>query len=422
MRAFLGLWASAALAAALVVASPSANAGGTITTAGSAIDSGTAPVKGTVTVDPNAPLSLAPALPSVGSLGSIGTISGSIPAFVAAGGAGPFVATPPTQTLPGGVYSFSTFNVPQGTTLTYTGAVTIQTAGDVQIDGLVTTTAAGAGITFVCGGNFRIISHAGAITTGVSTTGLTSPISVDANGTISAITADTSSSWIDAASGPVTLMTHSAGSLMAISSIAVRARSAGNTIVQSSAGLAMPAGTTIRADLGDVTVQSYNGPVLGQAATLTAGNNLLVEASALVNLNSGSQASGTNTVTITAFGGSVAIAGSTFVSQTGGTGDITVRASNAVSLAGSSSIQVLGTGNITVTAFSKTGEGARAQTGSDGIAELRVTPPRQAELTILARNDRDVALLWPVVPKNPKRCGCLVLCVRFKHLLTVGAF
>ena len=48
--------------------------------------------------------------------------------------------------------------------------------------------------------------------------------------------------------------------------------------------------------------------------------------------------------------------------------------------------------NVMVMAFSKAGEAAHAETGADGIAELKTTPPREAEMTILARNDRDVAV------------------------------
>jgi hypothetical protein len=388
MRGSLLYLVSAALAA-VFAAAPPASAGGTITTNGAAIDSGTAPVKGTVTVDPSAPVAAGPALPSVGPLGTIGTISGGIPSFVAGGGATAFVASPPTQTMPGGVYSYSTFNVPQGATLTYTGAVTIQTAGDVQIDGQVTTTAAGASVTFTCGGNFRVISHAGAITTGIFTTGLGSAISIDVNGAISTSTADTSTSGIDAVSGPVSLLTHSGGPLLALASTTVRSRSAGNTLVQAAGGIAVPA-STIRADVGDVTLQAYNGGVsMGQGTALTAGNNLLVESTGAVNANGAVQISGTNTATVTAFGGSVTVVGSSMVQQTGGTGDVAIRASGGVTLAGTSVVQLMGTGNIGITAFG--GNLSVEAAGSAAASTVRNFSGPSRSLSLLASDDVIVA-------------------------------
>lgn len=47
--------------------------------------------------------------------------------------------------------------------------------------------------------------------------------------------------------------------------------------------------------------------------------------------------------------------------------------------------------NVTITAVTKEGEKAHAETDRDGIAELNVALPQQGDLTIVARNDRDVA-------------------------------
>jgi hypothetical protein len=351
MHGYLRLLLPAATALALAAIVPPAQAGGTIKTTGATIDAGNAPAKGTVTIDASAPPVTAPALPAVGSLGSIGSISGQIPAFVSPAGGPAFVASPPGQTFPGGTYSYSTYTVPQGATVTYTGAVTIQTSGDVQLDGLVTTGTVGASITFQCGGNFRIISHAGTITTGISATALTSPIVVDVGGTITASTADTSSSWIDTVSGSVTLYSHTQGGVLSLSSIAVRARSAGSTLVQSAGAVTMPGSGTIRADLGDVTVQAYSGLVQMTGSTMTAGNNLLVEATGGVIATQASALTGQNTATVVGYGSDVKLTGGTALSQSGGTGDVTVRANNAVDVSGASSILETGLGDLSVTAF-----------------------------------------------------------------------
>jgi filamentous hemagglutinin len=351
MRGSLRFTRPAALLVAVLAAALSARASGTITTTGATIDSGNAPAKGAVAVDPDATAIPAPSLPSVTPLGSIGSISGTLPAFVAAGGAVPFVSTVPTQVLPGGTYTYSTFNVPQGSTLTYTGAVTIQTAGDVQIDGLVTTGTPGASITFVCGNNFRIISHAGAFTSGVSTTGLGSPILVDASNTITTSSADGSNSQVDATSGAVTLLAHTTNVVLGLSNTSVRARSAGNTLVQSAGSVTVPNAGTVRADVGDVTVQAYSGNVILGGSALTAGNNLLVEATNAFTAGAGSAATGNSAVTVNAFGGSVLVSGGSAVTQTGGTGDLTVRAGTTLIVSGAGTVQVTGTGDLSMTAF-----------------------------------------------------------------------
>ena len=48
--------------------------------------------------------------------------------------------------------------------------------------------------------------------------------------------------------------------------------------------------------------------------------------------------------------------------------------------------------NVNITAVTKEGEKAHSKTDQDGIAELNITPPRDGDLTIIARSDRDVAV------------------------------
>src|SRR5687768_16581597 len=115
-------------------------ADGTIDTTGATIATGAAATHGTVVIEPCVMGGTPPT-----TLGSIGTMTGSLPAFPGGGtgSGGAFHATT-DQTLPGGTYDFTTYDVDAGVTVTYDAAVTIRTTGDIHVSGTVRTTAASA--------------------------------------------------------------------------------------------------------------------------------------------------------------------------------------------------------------------------------------------------------------------------------------
>src|SRR6185295_14107013 len=117
----------------LLLLAGGARANGTIDTTSAAFSPGTAPTAGVVTIDPCVTGGNAPSIPPLGTLGSIGAMTGSLPAFPGGGsGGGAFHATS-DQTLAGGSFDFATYVVDAGVTVTYSGAVTIRTTGDVSI-------------------------------------------------------------------------------------------------------------------------------------------------------------------------------------------------------------------------------------------------------------------------------------------------
>lgn len=351
MSAVRARFAPVALALCLFAAAEQAGGAGTISTAGSTIAPGAAPLQGTLTIDESAPAVTSPAVPSPGALGSIGSISGSVPAFPALGGTPlPAFVGAATQSIAGGTYYFQSYTVPQGFTITYTGAVTIQTAGDVSIHGLVTTASPGASITFQCGGNFQIVSHAGPPRSGIATTGPQSPITVDVNGTVGTSSGDGSIGWIDATAGAVSVTSHTANGVLALGSVAVRSRAAGNVSVLSANALGLVF-STLRADTGDVLAQAHGVDVLMQSATLLAGNNLVVEAARTIDAGTASSISALNTLAMSAYGGDLKVSAGGLVSQTGGTGDVSLRASGSVRVAGASTVENRGTGDLLLTAF-----------------------------------------------------------------------
>ncbi len=341
-----------AIAALLAAASLPAGAAGTITTAGSTIGPGTAPVQGALTIDASAAPATSPAVPSPGSLGAIGSISGSLPAFPAITGTPlPLITPGANLTLAAGTYLYPSFTVQQGFTITCTGAVTIQTVTDVTIHGLVTSATAGASISFQCGGNFQVVSHLGGFRSGVTTTSPASPIAIDVAGNLTTSSADGSIGLIDATAGSVSLTSHATtGGVLTLANMTVRSRAAGSVAVVGANALGMVF-STLRADAGDVVVQARGVDVLLQAATLLAANNVSVEAARGIDAGGATSVSAQSTLAMSAFGGDVKVQTVGLVSQTGGTGDVSLRASGNVTVSGASTVENRGTGDVALTAF-----------------------------------------------------------------------
>ena len=350
LRTTLALAAAAAALAAFPRPSP---ATGTIDTQGATVAAGTAPDQGTVTINPSAVAIDAPALPANAALGSLGAMPGSIPPFAGGPVGLPVVYGQAGATLPGGTYNYSTYTITQGGIVTYGGPVTITTTGDVRIDGgLISTTAGGAGVSIVCGGNLQIVARQGVFTPGISTTGAASAVSVDVAGTITTTSADGSASWISAMSGPVNVITHSSSALLSLQNITIVSGSGGDATVQSSQALALLS-SFVQANGGSAVAQAFGGPVVIQTGAVLGTNNAIVESAGPVTLSTASTVGGMNIVGVTAYAGDVSVSGSNVV-QSGGTGDVTIRAADNVSVGAGSSVRNNGTGVVTLTAFGGT--------------------------------------------------------------------
>lgn len=352
-----------ALATAALLAPRGARASGAIDDDGASIVSGLAPTRGTVLVDPCATPVTPPTLPPVGSIGSMGTMPGAIPAFPGGGGGAAFVAGQ-SMTLAGGVYSYTTYNVAPGMTVTYLGAVTIQTTGDVQIDGLVTTATPGSSITFVCGGNLRVLSHNGPVTTGIATTGLASPVVLDVLGSVTVSSADASVGQIDAASGNVLVTARANPAVLAIGGVVVRSRSGGNVNVASASGIGLLGGT-LQADVGAVTCQSFGADTAVNGGTILAATGASIDSAAGILVTNTSSVTAQGPVALAAYGGDLRIVGGR-VAQTGGTGDVTLRAAEDVLFSGATLVENLGTGSVAATAFG--GDVSLEAAGSKGAS------------------------------------------------------
>ena len=174
--------ATAAALALVATVGPRAAAVGTIDTTDATIDSGTAPTRGTVTIDPAAPIGVIPALPGIEEPGDAPTVTGSMPAMpsVGDGSEGAFSATAGTVALTPGTHQYTSFDITNGANVTLSGATTILVQGAVSIRGSLSSSTAGAGITMYCGGDFTLVSRIPASL--VQTTAASSPIEIVAGG------------------------------------------------------------------------------------------------------------------------------------------------------------------------------------------------------------------------------------------------
>lgn len=295
-----------AFALAALASSP-ARSDGTIASGGATIETGTGSPAGAVTIDPNAGPKSPPAVPAVPAPGALGAMTGSIPAYSGGGASGNFLATA-DMTVAGGTYNFTTYTVNTGVLVTYSGAVTIRTSGDVVINGQITTTAANASVTILCGGNMSVPANQYGALEGVRVTGAGASVNVDVQGNFTASSPDTSRSSLRAFSGNVTLTSHSTGTIMALTQMDLRSPT--GVTVRSAGPLTLNA-AAIDVDDGTMLVQAFGGiATVANSSLLSFGGELVVEGSRGVRVTSGSDVHAEGVLSIKGFGDPAAAAGS----------------------------------------------------------------------------------------------------------------
>jgi hypothetical protein len=334
---------------AVVVVSVGARGAGSIDTAGATFSFGASPDQGTLTTDAAAPAAPAPAIATLASHGTLGTFSSPLPAFAGGGtGAdGPFTAAA-TQTLPGGTYNYTTYQVNPGVEVTYSGAVTIRCTTGGTISGTVRTTAANAPISLRFARGLELGDGAA-----IRTESESSPVTIDmGHGFLATLGAaveatggdvEVTSHGLDATSGDVEI---EGATLRTFSGGAVRVRAAGALKTSGAAFLSSYAGgMLLQAFGGDLTMGgSSRADTYGNTDTIT------VEASGGVAITGdGTRAQlyhgGGGALLVKALGGDAQFLGATQVT----TGAARVAASGNVRVAGTSRFSI--GGDATLTAF-----------------------------------------------------------------------
>ncbi len=339
------------LAAIAAGAMTDAGATGTIDSTGAAIAAGTSPgITGTVLVDPCAEGGAPPALPPIAPLGTIGAMTNLPPAFPGGGtGAdGAFRATT-NQSLPGGTYNFTTYDVDAGVTVTYSGAVTIRATGIMFIQGHVVTTAAAAPITLRCAANLALGGDFGNPGS-VRTSGTASPIAIGVQQSISFY----SQVVVSATSGNVSIVSHGDATPGngTISLDRARIRTTAGDISIQGEELGIANGTEIDATDGDVLVQAYGGgsTFVSSSFARTGHGRVVVEVMTYLRLFYGSFASSTSgDVFVRSFGERVEFISQSYAAAYGG--NVTIGAAQYVTFTESSYAQTGQGGDIDVTAF-----------------------------------------------------------------------
>jgi hypothetical protein len=313
----------------LVVVTPLVDAAppcGTIDVASATVEAGSAPAEGTVTIDPCLTGRSPPALPPLGDIGDIGTMTGSLPAFPGGGtGADDAFTASANETRPGGTYNHTTYHVDLGVTVTYSGPVTINTTGDMTLQGAIVTDSASAPITIRCEGGFTFWSASG----GVRTLGASSPIDIMIEDDVSG----TATSEISAEDGDVSLSAHADGVApggIRLQDASVQSKT-GNVTIRSDGRVSTWA-ATLTADSGAMLIQSFGAHVsFGDDTDLSvpAGPSLTVEAATEVDFGYEDRIrTGPGTLSVTAFGGKVDL--EEYVDVTSGAGSQIFRASGKV--------------------------------------------------------------------------------------------
>lgn len=287
-----------ALAAAAFSAAP-ARPDGTIASSGATLEIGTGTPAGAVTLDPSAGPKSPPAVPTVPSPGALGAMTGAIPVYPGGGGGSAFTAAA-DATIAGGTYNFTSYTVNQGVIVTYSGAVTIRTTGDVTINGQILTTAAGASVTILCGGNLSVPANQYGALEGVRVTGNGSAVTLDVQGNVSASSPDASRSAIRAFSGNVSVTSHSAGTILSLTQMDLRSPT--GVTVRSSGPVALT-GAAVDVDDGTMLVQAFGGTVtVSNSSLLSFGGELVVEGSRGVRVTNGSDVHAEGTLSLKGFG------------------------------------------------------------------------------------------------------------------------
>lgn len=300
-----------------------------IATARATLESGPAPGRGAVVVDPRAPQADAPKLEVVPRPGPMGPMTGPTPDFggTGNGSAGAFHATSDV-TIAGGTYDHRTYTVDVGVTVTYTGAATIRCTGDVLLQGRIVTTSDDAPIVLRCAGDVLLVSDGTAPGTGVTTTGARSGVSIDAAGAFTTDLTDAfAGSEVRAADGDVRIRT---GTAMGIGPFTVIASGRGGVLLQAWGG-DFSAGecAEIRSNGGETRTEATGSVTFADGATAAADAGTLV---------------------LRAIGRSLVLENGSIASADGGdllleaAGDVVMRSFVDVSLAGQGDLSVVSHG------------------------------------------------------------------------------
>jgi hypothetical protein len=323
-------------AACLVVAR--AWAAGSIVTIGAAIDSGAGTPKGRVIVNPSAPLAPAPLFDQRELPPALGSMTGSIAEFAGPSSADTEFSAASNVSLAAGTHTFTSFTVASGATVTCEGAVTIEVVGNAIIAGSVVSSASGASIALVVGGDLTIDGSAE-----IATTGSAAPVSLDVAGRFSSDVGATERGTIRAASGDVVLVQHGTAAALVVDRTDVTADT-GRVDIRS-AGAAQILRSFVTSG-GDMELRTYGAGLSVQQAQLAAGGALRCEAATRFDLTSGTVQSGA-ALDVAAFGGRIeGFIDVSFATASGAVGDLVLRASDHVMFYGWTDIRHRGTGTL----------------------------------------------------------------------------
>jgi hypothetical protein len=286
----------------LSLAAGPARSEGLIVTTGATIEAGDGVPAGTVTIDDCAGPKAPPVPPEVGGFGAIGPLNGGSFPFPGGGtGAlGAFsAAINTTQTLPGGTYDYTTYTVGANAVVTYSGAVTIRTTGNVQIEGQVGSAAAGASVTILCGGDLQIAANPyGTTRDGIRTTGSNAQVTVHAQGALTASSPDSSRSEIRSFASAVWVLSNSLSS-MTLTNCDLRSPS--NVTVRARGPLAAT-GAVVDVTDGDVLLAAYGGAAAFDESTVTAYGDLTIDGFGGVRLLDATDVHGEGVLSIRGYG------------------------------------------------------------------------------------------------------------------------
>jgi hypothetical protein len=337
-----------AAVAAVVVLPSGLFADGTIQTAGATIDSGAGTPKGAVTIDASAPPAAPPTIAAVPAIGSIGAIDGAMPAFGGAGAGGLGAANFTSDaSLAGGTYEFATYTIASNVGVTYSGPVTIKTTGDMTFDGGIRTTADGASVTLVCGGNLTIAAHIGGATEGVETVGANAPVIIDVNGTITTSSSGGTTSLVRSLSGDVTILQHGAAAPMTLGRLDVDSPTA---LIASSAGSISTSASSFTADV--VGLRALGGDTTCNGSTFFGGSNTYVHSSGTTTIVNGGQVRSNGGVDVAALAGDVVLDATSVAAGSANSMEfLTLRAGRDVTLQNAPVVTCTGHRGVSIRAF-----------------------------------------------------------------------
>lgn len=350
MRGANSVRAAAFLAAGAALLAPAGAtlANGVIDVTGATVAAGNAPQPGAVVVEPAAPAATQPALPSLGTLGALGPKAGTVPEFPGAGSGGTsFIATE-SVSLPGGTYEYLSYDVLAGVTVSYEGAVTIRTVHHTGISGNVATLAAGADVTFHCGGEFRLGGASGGT---VLAAGADADVAIDVAGAlVTPADGDPVAAEVRSVSGDLELIARGGDTGFSIDLRRVSLHGAQVDVVSAS-GIRSDGGSFAAVD--GLRFDAFGGDVeIGFGEGEASAGPLAVEASGAVKLARALlRARGGDDVSITAFGGDATLTDGGYAYAYDGA-DLRIRASGGVFLEdGVIALVNDGAGTLELTAF-----------------------------------------------------------------------